>query len=169
MKRKTALFCLLLLLVGSIAIAAEMADVVEHGSCKYCGMYRDKFAHSRMLISYDDGTSVGTCSIRCAAVDLANNIDKAPVSIQVGDFSSKRLLDAEEAAWVLGGKVPGVMTSRPKWAFSGQGDAEAFIRENGGDLVDFERAMAAAYEDLYRETKMIRDKRKMMRMQQEKK
>ncbi len=44
---------------------------------------RAKYDHSRILIEYDDGTSFGACSLHCAAVDLANNIDKAPRMIGV--------------------------------------------------------------------------------------
>jgi len=39
-------------------------------------------------------------------------------------------------------------------------DAEAFVRENGGSVNSFEDAMKAAYEDIYADTKMIREKRK---------
>jgi len=34
----------------------------------------------------------------------------------VGDFGTKKLIDAEKALWVLGGSKPGVMTKRGKWA-----------------------------------------------------
>jgi nitrous oxide reductase accessory protein NosL len=99
-------------------------------------------------------------------VDLANNIDKTPKSIKVGDFDSKELIDAEKAYWVLGGEKPGVMSKRGKWAFAKKEDAEAFMKKNGGSAADFEAAMKAAYEDMYGDTKMIRDKRKMNRMKQ---
>ena len=165
MKNLVLMLCVLVLPLVAATAAAEMPDVAEYGSCEYCGMYRDKFAHSRMLITYDDSSSVATCSIHCAAVDLANNIDKTPVSIQVGDFNSKVLLDAEQAFWVLGGDVPGVMTGRAKWAFADRSAAETFIRRHGGQMVSFEEAMAAAYEDMYRDTRMIREKRKTKRMQ----
>ena len=38
--------------------AAADRDQVKHPSCPYCGMDRTKFAHSRVLITYDDGTTV---------------------------------------------------------------------------------------------------------------
>ena len=165
MKQLLALMFVLFFSSVTVVAAADMPDVAEHGSCQYCGMFRDKFAHSRMLITYDDGTVVATCSLHCAAVDLANNIDKTPSSIEVGDFDSKVLLNAEEAVWVIGGKIQGVMTARPKWAFADRAEAEAFILENGGELVDFETAVAAAYEDMYRDTRMILEKRKMKHTQ----
>lgn len=153
-----------LLLTGVYAIAQQ--DVDSHGSCKYCGMDRKMFAHSRMLLVYDDGSQLGSCSLHCVAVDLALNIDKTPKTIQVADFNTKNLVDAEKAIWVLGGEKPGVMTKRAKWAFDKKEDAEAFVKANGGSLADFETAIKAAYEDMYADTKMIRERRLAKRMKQ---
>lgn len=146
-------------------VLANQADVQNTPSCKYCGMDRAKFAHSRMLVTYDDGTKMGTCSLHCLATDLAINIDKTPVSIEVGDYNTKELIDAEKAFWVIGGNKPGVMTQQAKWAFAKKEDAEQFINENGGAMATFDAIMKAAYESMYADTKMIREKRKMKRMQ----
>ena len=163
--KKVFVFCLMMVLVFSFSLAVQaQEDIQKIASCKYCGMDRAKFAHSRMLIEYSDGTVVGTCSIHCAAVDLALNIDKTPKSIMVGDFSTKALIDAEKASWVLGGSVMGVMTKKAKWAFAQPGGADTFISQNGGKLATYDEAMKAAYEDMYADTKMIRDKRKMKMM-----
>lgn len=155
-------FCLMAA-PGSFAQPKE--DVHLHKSCKYCGMDRGSYDFSRMLIEYDDGTSMAVCSIHCAAVDLANNIDKSPKAIKVGDLNSRELIDAEKAFWIIGGSKPGVMSMRGKWAFASKEDAESFMKSNGGVLADFETAMKAAYEDMYADTKMIRDKRKAKKMQ----
>jgi len=144
------------------ALAQE--DVKASPTCRHCGMDREKFAMSRMVIQYDDGSSVGACSIHCAAVDLATNLDKAPTALLVADLGTKVLVDAEKATWVLGGAKQGVMTRRGKWAFAERAAAEAFAKENGGTVVTFDEAMKAAYEDMWQDTKMIREKRKMMRM-----
>jgi len=151
---------------GTVAPAQSADDIAKHPSCKYCGMDRNQFAHSRMLIEYDDGTSVGLCSIHCAAVDLSLNIDKTPQSIRVGDYKTKKLIEAEAATWVLGGNKPGVMSKRAKWAFEGKEDAQGYVKENGGELVVLDDAMKASYEDMYSDTKMIREKRKMMKSKQ---
>jgi hypothetical protein len=156
------LIALFLSLAG--LVMANQADVQTAPSCKYCGMDRAKFAHSRMLVTYDDGTTMGTCSLHCLATDLAINIDKTPVSIEVGDYNTKELIDAEKAFWVLGGNKPGVMTQQAKWAFAKKEDAEQFIKENGGAMATFDAVMKAAYESMYADTKMIREKRKMKKM-----
>ena len=157
------LFIGMLIVSGTALLAQE--DIQKHQSCSYCGMNRGAFAHSRMLIVYDDGTQVGTCSIHCAATDLSIHLDKTPRSIHVGDYNTKKLIDAERAAWVMGGGKQGVMSKRAKWAFEKEADARAFIEVNGGSLATFDDAMKAAYEDMYADTKMIREKRKMKKMQ----
>jgi nitrous oxide reductase accessory protein NosL len=165
MNRKNVAAALALAVVfGMLAMTAVAQDDVKQSpSCKYCGMDRQKFDFSRMLIEYDDGTSVGVCSLHCAAVEMATNIDKTPKAIKVADFGTKSLIDAEKAYWVIGGSKPGVMTKRGKWAFEKKDDAEAFIKANGGALTPFDDVIKAAYTDMYEDTKMIRDKRKMMK------
>lgn len=139
-------------------------DLHLEPSCKFCGMDRTKFAHSRMFVKYDDASTRGTCSLHCLAIELALNIDKAPLSIQVGDYNSKNLIDAEKAYWVIGGNKPGVMTKQAKWAFENKTDAEKFTAENGGTLANFDEAIKAAYTDMYADSKMIRERRKMKKM-----
>ncbi len=157
---------MLLITMSCVLVAAVVfADVQKFPSCKYCGMDREKFGHSRMLVEYDDGTNLGTCSLHCLAVELALNIDKTPKTIFVGDYNSKTLIDAEKAFWVIGGSKMGVMTKRAKWAFARKEDAEKFKAENGGDIVSFEQAVKASYEDMYGDTQMIRERRKMKKMQ----
>ncbi|MDT8421310.1 MAG: nitrous oxide reductase accessory protein NosL [Desulfuromonadales bacterium] len=150
---------LVALLIASAAVIAAEQDQLDHPACSYCGMNRVKFAHSRMLIEYAEGPGVGTCSIHCSALEFANAIDRLPVAIRVGDLNSTKLIDAEQAVWVLGGDRPGVMTKRAKWAFADKTAAADFIATHGGEIIDFERAMTASYEDMYRDTKMIRAKR----------
>jgi copper chaperone NosL len=150
------------LLTGLVAYAETMKDIQEHKSCKYCNMDREKFAHSRMLIEYGDGSSMGACSIHCVAIDLSQSFDKQPKAILVADYNKKNLIDAEKAYWVIGGKKPGVMTSTAKWGFADQKDAEAFIKDNDGKLGTFDGAMKATYEDMYHDTKMIWEKRAKM-------
>ena len=163
--RLLPLAMVLCLFTGTFVFAQAQEDIQKYSSCKYCGMNRQQFAHSRIFIEYDDASSVGTCSIHCAAVDLAINIDKTPKAIQVGDYNSKTLIDAEKASWVLGGTKMGVMTKRAKWAFEKKEEAEKFIRENGGEMATFDVTMKAAYEDMYQDTKMIRERRKMRKME----
>jgi nitrous oxide reductase accessory protein NosL len=141
-------------------------DIIKHASCKYCGMDRKAFAHSRIFIEYDDGTTEGTCSLHCAAIDFAVNIDKTPKVIWVGEYNTKNIIDTENAFWTIGGSKMGVMTKRAKWAFEKKEDAERFMKENNGRLATFDEVMKAAYEDMYQDTKMVREMRRKRRMLQ---
>jgi nitrous oxide reductase accessory protein NosL len=161
MKKVLVVLAVLGLCFSAMAMMPVQDDIKMHPSCKYCGMDRAKFAHSRVLLTYDDGTAVGTCSIHCAAVDLAIHIDKTPKAVQVGDYSTKSLIDAEKASWVIGGSKMGVMTKKAKWAFATNDAAANFAKENGGEIAGYEQAIKASYEDMYADTKMIREKRKM--------
>lgn len=163
MTRKVLILALAVFLL-SATLSLAQNDVHQHPSCPLCGMDRAKFAHSRVLIEYENGSSFGACSLHCAAVELATAIDKTPKAIMVADYATQKLVDAEKAFWVLGGSKPGVMTKRAKWAFEHKSAAEKFVAENGGSLVTFDEAMKSAYEDMYLDTKMIREKRKMMKM-----
>jgi copper chaperone NosL len=150
--------------VGSLALAQSHEDISATPSCKYCGMDRHAFAHSRMVIEYDDGTTVGVCSLHCAAIDLSLNIDKTPKTIWVADYNTKKLTDAEKATWVMDPAKPGVMTRTAKWAFAKKEDAVKFTKETGGNLATFENCLKAAYEGMYADLKMIREKRKGMKV-----
>jgi nitrous oxide reductase accessory protein NosL len=153
-------FCLL---TSTAVLAAQPPDVLQSPSCRHCGMDRGMFSHSRMLIEYEDGSTVATCSLHCTAVELANTIDRIPVSVRVADYDSKRLLDVDTAVWVIGGSKKGVMTGQAKWAFASRDSAERFIKENGGRITGFDEAIKAAYDDMYQDTKMIREFREMKR------
>ncbi|KAB0666770.1 NosL family protein [Oryzomonas japonica] len=132
------------------AVAADAnvpADVKLHNDCAHCGMNRGKFAYSRMLVTYADGKTAGICSFYCAAIELKNNRGNAVKSVQVGDYNSKVLIDAEKAFWVVGGDQRGVMTKTPKWAFAGKQAAEAFIGKHGGKLATYREALILAEKD----------------------
>ena len=77
---KKAFWCLLLgfgmMLTGAFAFAQQ--DVDKHASCKYCGMDRKMFAHSRMLVVYEDGSELGACSLHCVAVDSRSTSTRRP-------------------------------------------------------------------------------------------
>jgi copper chaperone NosL len=162
-KHGLVLLIIVLICINSHFIfAMDLEDIREFPMCKYCDMDRQKHSLSRMLVTYTDGTTVGTCSVHCMALDLAMKMDKIPQTIQVADYNKLILIDAEKAFWVIGGNMPGVMTKNAKWAFENQADAQALISRNSGKLADFEEAMQAAFEDMYADTKMIRERRKMM-------
>lgn len=130
--------------MNEASAGSSHVDVVKHNACKYCGMDREKFAHSRMLVTYSDGSSVGVCSIHCLVTELKVNKGKVVKTVEVADLNSKKLIDVEKATWVIGGDKKGVMTKIPKWAFAQKEDAVAFISKNGGKLAAYKEVLALA-------------------------
>ena len=159
---------LILIFVMALVIVGAKAAFADENSCHYCGMKKAMFGHSWVIIEHEDGSAVGVCSVHCAAVDMALNIDKPAKKITVGDYSSKKQIEADTAYWVIGGNKMGVMTTRAKWAFGSKESADDFIKQNGGRPATFEEVMKATFEDMYEDTLMIQKKRKMMRMKKAK-
>ncbi len=150
----TILLFLAIALSGFHGTAASARDdIAAHRSCSYCGMDRKAYGFSRMLIQYSDGTEVGVCSLHCAVVELDSSPGRKTKAIFVADRDSRLLIDAEQAFWVMGGAKRGVMTSRPKWAFSTRTAAEAFLRDHGGAIITWNEALTAAREELAREVR----------------
>ena len=133
---------LLCLSLGTVCLAAEKVEAPD--SCKICGMNRTMFGYSRMVVTYADGSSSGTCSLNCVATEMKTAKGKKVKSFQVADYNNRKLTDAKKATWVIGGRKKGVMTQMPKWAFADRKDAAAFIKENGGKLATFDEALKAA-------------------------
>ena len=125
-------------------------DINDHRSCVNCGMDRKAYGYSRMLIQYEDGSALGVCSLHCAVVELDADPGHKVKTLLVADRDTRTLINAEQAHWVMGGGKRGVMTQQPKWAFQSKNGAEAFIKTNGGKLVTWAEALAAAREEAAR-------------------
>jgi copper chaperone NosL len=134
-------------------------DLEKFPRCPYCGMSRKMWSHTRHLIQYDDDSSEGTCSIHCASISLALNMDRNPKHIWVGDAGAeakiKPLIDVEKASYALQPGKMGTMTGNRKWAFLDAAKAKA----TGGMVADFDGALQAAYTDMGKNTISIRKRR----------
>lgn len=154
---------------------ANENDIEKYTNCPYCGMDRKKFHHSRMLIQYSDDLADGTCSIHCSAISLSLNVDRDPKAMWVGDNAApgdvKPLIEVDKATFLIGSKIPGVMTANSKVAYGTEDAAKAAQAAQGGELVKFDQALLAAYTDMSKDVTRIRKmraerKRKMMEQQQ---
>ena len=141
--KKIWIALLLVLSLGTVCYATE-TKVEAPDACVHCGMDRTKFGHSRMIVTYEDSSSAGTCSLNCVVTDLSKKKGKKVKSYQVADFTTKKLIDAKTASWVIGGSKKGVMTKVAKWAFADKKDAEAFIKANGGKAATFDEVIKAS-------------------------
>jgi copper chaperone NosL len=150
LKQRFAIIAVLTLILVGMAEMKVLAqdDLDTHRSCASCGMDRKAYGYSRMLVQYEDGAMVGTCSLHCAVVELDANRGRTVKSLLVADRDTRALIEVERAIWVMGGGKRGVMTQQPTWAFQSTSGAEAFMKANGGKLVTWAEALAAAREEL---------------------
>ncbi|MCF8144041.1 MAG: nitrous oxide reductase accessory protein NosL [Deltaproteobacteria bacterium] len=165
--RHKALYCSIAILISLFFFSQTAFSADEE--CRYCGMKRADYGHSWVIIEHGDGSKEGLCSVHCAAIDMALHIDKTVNKITVGDYNTKKQIDADRAFWVIGGDKMGVMTARAKWAFETRAAADNFMREHGGRSATFDEIMKAAFEDMYEDTLMIQKKRQMMKMKKQEK
>ena len=151
-------------------------DIAKYPTCPYCGMSRGQFHHARMLVHYSDDLPDGTCSLHCAAISLSINVDRGPKAIYVADVAApgevKPLVEAEKVTFLVGSKLPGVMTKRSKVAYGSEDAGKAAQAAHGGELVNFDQALLAAHADMAQDVAMIRkmreERRKNMSMEHKK-
>ncbi|HEY3489841.1 MAG TPA: nitrous oxide reductase accessory protein NosL [Candidatus Deferrimicrobiaceae bacterium] len=140
--RTLFLFPFLSLVLAATAMASSPVEPPQ--KCEQCGMDRERFAYSRMIVEYADGSKAGVCSIHCAAADMAKGAGKAVKTLRVADYNTREILDANIATWVVGGKAKGVMTGVPKWAFADRKEALTFVKAFGGKVTPFKKVFAAS-------------------------
>ena len=138
-------------------------ELQKYPKCPYCGMDRKQWHHSRHLVHYSDDLVDGVCSLHCAALSLALNIDRGPKAIYAADFGSaenpKPLVNVQETTYLIGSKLPGTMTKQSKMAFASRQAAQEAQGTHGGELGDFDAALRAAYLSMAEDTIMIRKRR----------
>lgn len=138
-------------------------ELNKYPKCPYCGMDRRQFHYSRHLIHYQDDRVDPTCSLHCAALSLSLNMDRGPKAIYAADHGAaaepKPLVNVDKAIYLVGSKLPGVMTQQSKVAFGSRPAAEAAKAAQGGELGSFDAALRAAYLSMASDTQMIRKKR----------
>lgn len=123
------------------------SDLDQHRDCDHCGMDRKAYGYSRMLVEYKDGKKVGTCSLHCVITELNSAKGREVLSIKVADRNTQKLIEADKAAWTIGGRKRGIMTARAKWAFATKTDAQKFVATYGGATATWSEAMKAAIDD----------------------
>ena len=142
-------------------------DIAKYPACPYCGMSRRQFHHARALVQYSDDLPDATCSLHCAAISLSINVDRGPKAIYVADFAGpadlKPLIEVSQATFLVGSSLPGVRTKRSKVAYGSEAAAKAAQTTFGGEVMDFNKTLLAAYADMAQDVVMIRKNREERR------
>ena len=142
MKKVWKLLLFGLLLMPVLAFADEHEHATGRESCKVCGMYIDRYQKTAAELVYKDGTVEHTCGVACMlrVIDDEGSMS-AFKSVKVHDWNSGKMVDAQTATYVMGSKVIPDMV--PNYiAFAKREEAEAFAAQKGGDVIDFDAAVA---------------------------
>ena len=156
---KTVVFVLLLsimgLSAGSVCFAMESKapalmhpimqpqQVTDKVTCENCGMNRNMWARTRHSFANTGGEHY-TCSIHCLA-DISHKAGTAPEQVNVALYlEPAKEIAATDAYYVVGSSAAGTMTMNSKLAFADQAAADAFVAENGGEIMRFDAALAKA-------------------------
>jgi len=142
--------------------ATGQAQLVQDGKekmwCPVCGMNLKMFYKTSHAAQHQDGKNRQYCSMRCLLVDMQDH-DIDLKTIKVVDLKSEKLIDAITAYYVIGSKVSGTMTKVSKLAFAEKEDAQAFVDKMGGEIVNFDTALAAAKKSLKSDIAMVNKKK----------
>ena len=147
-------------------------ELEKYPRCRYCGMERAKFSHTRHLLVYEDNSVEGTCSLHCSAISLSLNMDRGPKAIYAGDAGAtdaiKPLVLVDKMHYVVDPGKPGTMTKVSNSAYASRAAAEAAAgteaaTKAGAKIVDFKSALTSAYLVMADDTVMLRKRRGEMR------
>ncbi len=134
-------------------VPAGQAILVQKGeskeSCVICGMNLPTFYKTSHAAETKTGTKRQYCSIHCVVED--NEINKTDlVNLKVVDTNSLKFISVYKAFYVVGSSKPGTMTRTSKYAFGKKSEAEAFAKEFGGKVMNFNDTYTASMKDSYR-------------------
>lgn len=152
-----------IVVLSTLAFGAQMFQSVEPSKativgsgenkefCLNCGMSLTKFYktnHVHLDKQY--------CSLHCLYESTKGNL---PQIAQVVDTKNLNLIDAYSAFYVVGSKVKGTMSVNSKYAFANEDDAREFQTQNGGTIMNFQKAFDEAKKDFINDKKMIKAKK----------
>jgi len=144
------------------AVSADKAVITQEGEgkmfCPKCGMTLPMFYKTNHA-AHVDGKSKQFCSIHCLAETMADG--GKITDIKVVDNTTLKFVDASKAWYAVGSSKAGTMTMTSKYAFANKADAEAFAREFGGKVINFNDTLASVNSMLEKETAMIHKKQAM--------
>lgn len=144
------------------AVSMDKAEILQEGDakmyCPRCGMTLPMFYKTNHAAKVGDKTEQ-YCSIHC----LAKTMKDGKVSdIKVVDNITLKFIDASKATYVVGSSKAGTMSKTSKYAFSNKADAEAFAKEFGGKIMNFDDTLASVKGTLHKECSMIHKKQAKM-------
>ncbi|MBN2826273.1 MAG: nitrous oxide reductase accessory protein NosL [Campylobacterales bacterium] len=122
-----------------------MGFVYGYDGCPICGndLKLHQATHHQAKLSNDRQRHY--CSLRCLVVDT---LEYGVKDIQVRDYASHRLIDANQSFYVVGSSLQGVHSKISKIAFLSHKEALDFAKQKGGSVKDFKEAFQIAHDSL---------------------
>src|SRR5512146_957703 len=115
----------------------------DHERCFNCGMNRNAFARTRCEFTTSKGT-LYTCSIYCVVV-MGMKLKETPRNVRVADYlHPDKMLEAEQAYFVVGSTARGTMSAVSKIAFEVKEEAVASSERYGGRVAGFQQVLHEA-------------------------
>lgn len=159
------LFLGLALLITILAAPCEHASAdesTEKGKheewnqkwCPLCGMDLKVYSKTVHRLHHADGRIVGYCSIHCAAKDLRKNKEQVE-KMDVAGFVSGEFFPVEQAHYLVGSDLPGVMTVVGKKAFASLDEAKKFQKEHGGEIHAFQETLEMVYAGIDKDNQIL--------------
>ncbi len=140
------------------AVPASKAQMLQDGKgkmfCPVCGMTLPMFYKTNHAADID-GETHQYCSVHCM-VEESEMKGKPLSNVKVVDNSTMKFIDAKEAVYVVGSKMPGTMSGISKYAFGTKKAAEDFAAANGGEIKSYSEVYAMVKAGLKKEIEMIK-------------
>ncbi|CAA6823681.1 MAG: Unknown protein [uncultured Sulfurovum sp.] len=145
------------------AVSPDKVVILQEGEgkmyCPKCGMTLPMFYKTNHA-AHVAGKTKQYCSIHCMALAMKN--DANVTDLKVVDNATLKFIDATKAWYVFGSDKPGTMSMTSKYGFANKADAEAFAKDFGGKVMNFEDTLASVKGTLEKESAMVAKKQGMM-------
>jgi len=126
-----------------------------HGQCPVCGMVRSMWARTWIKFTPYQGVEQ-VCSFHCLA-DWSVKTGQNPTDVMLSVYHEPgKMIPSGQAFVVLGSAAAGTMSPVSKIVFDDKIKAVEFAQQCGGDLIDYQSALATAKSSVLKENKMIK-------------
>lgn len=112
----------------------SMKAITKEMGCENCTMNLERFIQTGHVIQTEDGTNHYYCSINCCSAAMNRN-EFSDASVFAIDKESVEYVHADSVYYLIGSKLPAVMSKVSKYAFKDSGLAEQFKMEQDGDTI----------------------------------
>ena len=133
--------CLFLVFFSLNSAFGVFAAEEKREDCRVCGMWIDQYMNTRHVLTEADGSRVYFCSFTCAAKYIRKHGADAK-HLQAADYPTAKLVDAEDAFYLVGSDVLPVMSYTSIIAFADITEVKNFQKTHGGRIMTFAEVFA---------------------------